>query len=232
MPDFNVHIYAFDDAPMLRGAVESVPDGIPIHVFDGRHADFDGERNLTPEIKRFCRRHPDCHYYAPPADDLPFGHDHDLSKRGAGYAKSRFVFEHLPPDEWTLKMDTDERLETFDIDIETLAPQIRYCPPVEREADENAHISRLFQPRYWTPWIGDCFLPREVFPLDTSLDRLHTIWTTHDYRVVRFIRRAETSDIRIRNIGHERPASYQERRVDQLETRGRERRASEVAETL
>lgn len=229
----NFHIYAYDDAPMLRECVDSLPDGVPIHVFDGRHADFPGERDLTLAIERFCTRHPDCRYHAPPDGLLPFGHDHDLARRGAGYAKSRFVFDRLPPDEWTCKLDTDERLTRFDPEpaLGDLAPDHKYCPLVAGEG-EQYHVARLFKPDEWTPWVGDCLLPRALFPLDTSLERLHTIWTTTEFRAIRFLRRLQIGGIEIENVGDERPDDYQRRRIEQLETRGRPDRAVEVRESL
>lgn len=232
MTGWNVHVYCFDDLGMLRGCVDSVPPDVDVHVFDGRHMDFAGEHALTPEIEYYCRSIPQCEYHAPPAEDLPFGDADTLDRRSAGYYKSRFVFEHLPDDEWTLKMDTDERLEAFDADLSAFDADRKLCPEIVRgpEGEDRCHIARLFQPGYWTPWIGDCLLPREAFPMDVPLENLATIWEHQRYRVLRFVNRTEVAGVRIRNVGHDRPADYQARRVEQLEARGRAERAAELRE--
>lgn len=228
MPNYNIHIHAFDDLPMCRDAVASVPDGVLVYIFDGRYADFPGEYDTTPGLESFCADHPDCTYYAPPPEHRPFEGDSTLREPVA--RKARWAFEHLPADEWTLKLDTDERLERFDADLDTLARDHKYAPVIRSTTGRSYHIARLFVPRHWTPWVDDCLLPRRYFLRDTALDRLATVWTEDLYRRMRFIKRGEIDTVRIDNHGPERPAGYQDRRAAQLRAMGREDRFMELKE--
>lgn len=225
-PDtFNVRISAFDDLGECRQAVASVPDGIPIHIFDGRYCTFDGDYDLTPGLEAFCETQPDCTYHAPDADRLPFGHDLDVPTewRPGNHAKARWInYEQLPPDEWSLKLDTDERLDRLELP-DSLDPRTRYSPEIVLHGDETerAHVERLWQPREWTCWIDDCLLPRAIFPRDTPLDILQRIWREDRYRVIRMIGWSRLGTVRIDNYGAERDPAYQQRRVDHLRRIGR-----------
>lgn len=234
MTDWNVHIHAYDDLDMLREAVESVPEGVPIHVFDGRYHTFPGERNATPEIRDFCTTHPDCTYHHPDHDDLPFGDPNTLGEwRSAVHEKAMWAFELLPEHEWTLKLDTDERLNAFDTSLfDGLKPSGKYCPRIAMEDDPmgDVHIARLWQPRYWTPWIDDCLLPRDLLPRDVSLERLHTAW--EKYQMLRFVDRYEITEIQIHNVGSDRSDDYLSRRTIHLQNIGRDDRAAAVTEMM
>jgi hypothetical protein len=229
----NVHVICYDDVEMLRDCVASIPDGVDIHVCDGRYTSFDGDRDVTPAIERFATRHSDCRYHTPPADRLPFGHDVDapLEHRPGVHAKAAWVnHEVLPQDEWTVKLDADERLEAIDVNVADLDDRRRYCPTIRRKGEGECFIARLWQPQYWTAWIDDCLLPREVFPRSTSLERLARVYLNREYRPLRFAYRQELpGDIVIKNVGVDRPTEYQGRRVKQLERIGRGDRAATVA---
>jgi hypothetical protein len=140
-------------------------------------------------------------------------------------------YEVLPQDEWTLKLDTDERLETIDVDFDDLNEQRRYCPTIQRKGEGECFISRLWQPRFWTYWIGDCPLPRKIFPRSSSVKRLARVHLDSEFRPLRFAYRQELpgDSLVIKNVGVDRPAEYQERRVAQLERIGRGDRAATVA---
>lgn len=226
----NVHIHTYGDLEMLREAVASVPEGIPIHIFDGRYADFEGDTDLTPGCREFCAAHPDCRYYAPPEHLRPFPGDSEL--REPVSRKSRWGFEHLPAEEWTLKLDADERLTRFDVDFAALDPEGKHCPVIESVDGQRFHIARLFKPKYWTPWVDDCLLPRGLYPRDTPLGDLARVWTETDRIAQRFIGRYPIDSIHIENYGPERPADYRERRLDQLERMGREDRFTDLKDDL
>lgn len=228
----NVRICAYGDLPQCREAVASVtehlPDGVPIHVCDGRYATFDGETDLTPGLEAFCGAHPDCTYHAPPEEYLPFGWDRiadgtPAEWRPGVHAKAQWIDETLPSDEWTLKLDTDERLARFDADLETLDREFRYAPIIDLHGDgkDRAHVARLWVPTHWTRWADDCLLPRNLFPRDTSLKQLQRIWRDKRYEMFRFIRLRQRQDIHIDNYGAERPDAYQQRRADHLQRIGR-----------
>lgn len=222
---FVVYIGAFDDLEFCQEAVATVPDGTPVHIFDGRHADFPGEYDLTPGLADFCGGHPDCTYHRPPDDRLPFGSmDAPGDLRTPGYEKASWVFGELPQDTWCLKMDTDEQLVAFDIDLSECDENVKIAPKIDFVGQRKAQITRLIQPQYWTPWIGDCFLPREIFPRGTPVEALKTAYSSDDYRFLKFVRRVETDAVTIFNRGPSRPESYQRRRLEQLEHRGRDNR--------
>lgn len=239
MPTWNVHIHAFDDPDFCEAAIRTVPTDVDVHVCDGRYVDFAGERDLTPELEDICEEYGNAHYHAPSEDRLPFGHDSDAHARLRApiYEKAKWVnYEILPQDEWTLKLDTDEQLITVDEDWleEDADPSVKYAPAINRPDDPNGrpHITRLWQPSYWTVWIDDCLLPRDLFPRDMDLEYLHRGYTTPAYRPLGFAHRKETTAILIENGGQERPEEYQERRLEHLEHIGRDDRARELREYL
>lgn len=231
----NVHIYAYDDLSLVERAVASVRDtlgDVPIHVLDGRYALFDGETDLTPGLVGWCTGE-GVIYHAPMRSRLPFGHDTDAlpEYRPGVHAKAMWAFEHaLPPDEWTLKMDADETLKRFDADLENLSAEGKYAPVIHRHGDTagTSHITRLFKPTHWTPWINDTLLPRPLFPRDSALETLAAPYLQKEFRVVWHINRGHVRDVEIDNHGADRPADYQHRRVAHLEAIGRDRRAEDV----
>lgn len=230
MTEYCVYLYTFDDLEMAKGAIASIPEGVPVHVFDGRHADFPGEYNLTPGLKAFCGLHPDCTYHEPPPEHRPFGSTADpAAYRTPGHAKASWVFDELPQSTWALKMDTDERLERVDVDFDALDSKHKYCPQIDFSGESRTvTIARLCKPKYWTPWIGDCWLPREVFPRETPIECLATAYTNDVYLATRFAYRSDLPAVRIRNIGSERPDDYQQRRMKQLRHRKRDDRFTEL----
>lgn len=236
----NVRICAFDDRDLIPGAVESVRDvlgGVDIHVCDGRYATFAGEYDLTPGLAEWCADRENVYYHAPPADRLPFGHALDAPPewRPGNHAKAQWInYEVLPQDEWSLKLDTDERLRAFKTDVDGLDPETRYAPLItlHGETKERANVERLWQPLQWTCWIDDCLLPRAVFPRDTPLERLQRVWRTPAYRQMRFVKIAFCSAIEIDNYGADRPEEYQQRRAAHLRTIGRDDRWADFDDRL
>lgn len=232
----SVHLHAYGDLAQCRVAVASVTNHLPdatIHVCDGRYTTFEGETDLTPGLASFCGRHPNARYHAPPERDLPFGIEGAPDEyRPGNYAKARWVFDEvLPDDKWTLKLDTDERLQGFEQDLDALNPRWKYVPRITRaESGERVAVARLFKPGHWTPWTDDCLLPRDLFGWDTPLEKLQRIWRDEDCVMFRFIKLGNVDDIQIENYGAERPDDYQRRRADHLERIGREQRARDMHE--
>lgn len=235
----NVRIACYGDLAECRQAVASVTDTLPdatIHVCDGRYATFDGDTDLTPGLRDFATAHPSVRYHSPPDEYLPFGWE--LLKDGTPpkwrpgvHAKARWIDSVLPQETWTLKLDTDERLRSFDVDLGALDRTTRYAPEINLHGDDKpmAHVARLWVPTHWTRWIDDCLLPRAIFPRDTPLEILQRVWRTEDFRMIRFVRLLQTHDITIDNYGADRPADYQRRRVEHLERIGRDDRWAELA---
>lgn len=236
MTDWNVHLYAFDDLDQVREAVATIPDGVDVYVCDGRYVDFRGDSNLTDGLDEFCADNRHCHYHAPDKDRLPFGDPTAAGElRSSVHEKAAWVnYEVLPQDEWTLKMDADERLTNFKVDLAHLKERWRYCPRIYRKREDECHIARLWQPRHWTVWIDDCLLPRDIFPRGYPLERLARVHLDPHYSAIRFAYREEMrdGDITIHNVGIDRPREYQERRVAHLQRLGRETRAEELADLL
>jgi hypothetical protein len=233
--DWNVHLYAYDDLEMVHKALDSLPHQVDVHVCDGRYMDFAGELPLTPKLESLCEKYHNVHYHAPDQDRLPFGDRNAPGElRSSVHEKAKWVnYEVLPQDEWTLKLDSDERLQKWDVDLEALEERVRYCPVINR-VDERIYVGRLWQPRHWTVWIDDCLLPREVISRDMALDRLARLHLNLEYRPVRFAYREHLEDnqIVIHNAGAERPAEYQQRRIGHLQRLGREDRAAELEDRL
>ena len=233
----NAHIYAYNDPDQLQACLDTLPAGLDVRVFDGRYCHFDGDRDTTPAFVAVCDGYDNVDLYRPTDMALPFG-DPDLPPewRSDVYEKTRWVWSHLPPDEWTLKIDTDERLRAFDASAaDDWQPDIKYSPEIHgaTDADGRIYISRLFKPQHWVPWINDCFMPRELFSREMDLETRYEIWSQKRYRMIRFINRDETDAVTIENVGYgERDREYVERRADHLERIGRDERAAEVQEQL
>lgn len=236
MPDWYVRICAYDDLPECRQAIQSVPTGVPVHVCDGRYATFPGDYDLTPGLAEYCADRDHAHYHAPPADSLPFGHALDVPAewRPGVHAKARWIDEVCPQDAWALKLDTDERLRTVDVDLDALDETVKYCPVVDlhEQHQQRVHVARLWVPDRWTRWIDDCLLPREIIPRDHPLECLQRIWRDDEWTALRFLRRSRTKDVRIDNYGGERPAAYRERRAEHLRRIGRSDRWTELKKEL
>lgn len=231
---WNVHICTFGDFAMVREAVDSVPNGVPIHVCDGRYASFDGRTDVTPGLETWCEDIDQVHYHAPSPTRLPFGHDLDAVPRARPcvHAKAQWmIHEVLPQDEWTLKLDSDERLERFDVDLTTLDEWTKYVPLVEMaDGSGRVNVARLFMPAHWTAWIDDCLLPRSDYARTSSPEWMGLVYEQGD---VGFVNRERLPwQIRITNHGDERSLAYQRRRADHLEWMGRETRAEAVRDRL
>lgn len=221
----NVHMYLFDDLAMAKEAVASVPGGFPIHLVDGRYADFPGDYNLTPGAQSWAATQPDVTYHAPPDDLLPFGDPNNTAHRRSTHEKAKWVnYDVLPPAEWTLKLDSDERLVEFDWErVADLDPGRRWRIQIEVVGEPREwRLTRLWQPNYWTVWANDLLLPRSEVPRDTELERLQQLWNNQYHRG-----RGHFTEARIINYGVDRPQEYNERRVEHLHSIGRDQRASD-----
>lgn len=235
---WNSHIHVYHDLDFLKDAIASLPENITKYVIDGRYCLFDpGADGLdwSPEVRDYCRGQANIEYILPPESLLPFGHSFDVPDkyRPGNHAKAKYAFrEVLPEDEWTLKLDADERLETFDVDPWKLDEEVRYGPLLKRgQAARDGHVARFFKPKYWTPWIDDCLLPRALFPRDsTPLEVRYTFWRVDDFRAMRHLRLSCISDIVVDNRDEERCEERQERRIRHLRRIGRGERAGELDE--
>jgi len=229
----NIHLHAFQDPDQLRDCLASIPPQYDVRVFDGRYCHFAGDRNTTPAFREICEPLSNVKLFVPPVEILPFGDpEHPPEWRSDLHEKTQWAWSHLPDDEWTLKLDTDERIDALPPDVtDGLDRAKKYSPEFETVGvgRDAIHIARLFVPGNWSPWIDDCMVPRELFPREMPLIRHAAIWTEDKHRMIRFIGRSGLSDIEIRNVGVERPPAYQERRVDHLKTIGREDRAETIA---
>lgn len=234
MAEWRVYVKTYDDADLLKGCVDSIPDGIPVDVLDGRYADFEGGTLRTPGLGDWCADQPDVTYHMPRSHRLPWGHDSDADPqlRAPIYEQAKYAnYEMLPQDEWVLHMDADERLERFDVDLDALDPRLKVMPWISSLADRNISVPRLYQPGKWTFWIAGVMYPREFVSRETSLEQLAYL---HAETELQRSNRIQMQDsIRIRNVGEEdRPAEYHERRADQLETMGRLSRARQYREEI
>lgn len=219
-----VLIHCFDDADFLAGALASIPDAWPVHVVDGRYATFAGERELTPAAATVCEDAPNTWYHAPPSDRLPWGHEYDDgTDRWPQYCEMQYsATEILVPSVWTLKLDADERLETFDVAVDDLDRDTKVHASVRLEDNpseditgEFAYIPRLFVPERWTFWTDDAFVPRDEVARDAGAPAVKAaVARGQNLTNVDLTHR---DDIVIDNVGHRRPDDYHERRADQLD---------------
>lgn len=235
MAEWCVYIPTWGDLDFLKGAVASVPDGVVTHVVDGRYADFPGETVRTPGLAEWCAQTVNTAYHTPPDDRLPWGHEHvdeEPRLRHPGHEQAKFAnYEVLPQDEWVLHIDADERIETFDVPFADLDERWKFVPYIDSLAERGIGVPRLYVPGNWTFWIGGVFYPRGFWPRDTPLAKLrdlHLQSMSHQY-----INRGGLMDqIRLHNVGDERPPEYHERRAAQLETMGRHDRAEDYREMV
>lgn len=226
----NVHMYLFDDLGMAKEAISFLPEDIDIHLMDGRYTDFPGEYDLTPEAGDWASKRDNVIYHKPPEEKLPFGDPEDTENRRSVHEKARWVNEEaLPEDEWTLKLDTDGFLTEFDPSVvEELDEEIRWRIEVRIEDEgRRFHLTRLWKPKYWTYWINDCLIPRSEVPRDTVLSELPDLWQEYKSE-----RRKKLEDWLIINRGTERADDYIERRVEHLESIGREGRADMIRKNV
>lgn len=220
---FNIHIRIYDDLPELRRAINSIPRDVVIHVLDGRYADFDGGTLLTPGASDLCRERPNLRYHAPSEDRLPFG-DLSVGKsyRDSIYKKACWAYyEVLPEDQWTIRMDSDERLIYLDrtfferiSDDKVFSPRI-YMREDLSDSGNSSVISctmRIFKPKYWTFWTGDLMIPRHQCERGLGAKETKKIHQDVDQREFR----EKTQSVIIENLGEKRPDDYLSRRMNQL----------------
>jgi hypothetical protein len=216
----NIQIHCYGDLEMLRGAVNSVPDWCDIHIFDGRYYSFPGDTDKTPGLKQWCNQRNDVNLHIPDTDRLPFGHSSSKSpelRPGVTEKGQWAVHDVLPQDEWTLKLDTDERILDIDRDsLMSLSEKRKYSPHVNFDRGEwgdSFNLTRLYIPKYWTVWADDCFVWREHYPRDTDIDTLKYVTQHTDEND---FRRDNTQSIKIENIGAERDREYIQSRIEHL----------------
>lgn len=230
----NVRIMCYDDLEMLKDAVASIPSEWTVYICDGRFQSFYGEKDRSPEIEEWAAKIRNVKYRIPDDDKLPFGVDRswDDELRPGVTAKGEWMlYDVLPQDEWVLKMDTDERLLRFDVDLDDLDPRTKYCPKIDFVGEDNelSFIERLYVPKYWSVWADDCLLPIDGYPRNTPPEEMKFHHT--DTRA-NSIRKRYTELIHIKNVGTKRRKEYQERRLHQLDQLGREGRKRKVSEIL
>lgn len=219
----HVVISHFMDTEMLEGSLDSILDVLPetpVHVVDGRHANFPADWDTTPATQDLIHKYPPhIQYHRPPWEILPFGKGRARG-RYPNHMKAKYVWYHVVPQAcWALKIDADERLKTFDVDLEGLDPQTKYTALIEMEPGpiENA---RLWVPHEWTFYMDDIPAPRKKVQRDVDFDVLHErvgpslTWSNVSREL------SETEAIYIQNLGHERAEAYTERRKAQKATCG------------
>lgn len=228
---FNIHIYIYDDLPMLKEAVGTIPDDIRIHVFDGRYADYPGETDLTPGAEEWCGSRGNITYHRPDSSRLPFGQGGSSANRASQHEKGCWAnYDVLPEDQWSLQMDTDERLVRLDREVfEDLKDDYRYRPPIPIDDGRTVTQPRIWKPKYWTLWIDDCAIPRDKVHRNTNLDELEEKWRRYRGEKSEHL---SDEDILIENVGMSRPDEYKLRRVVQLYTIERPHRALQVIDEI
>lgn len=236
MAQWAVYVKTYDDIDLLKGCVESIPEGVPIYVVDGRYADFPGESLRTPGTREWCESQPNVEYHTPADERLPWGHERYEAEphlRWPIHEQAKYAnYEVLPQDKWVLHMDADERLvEAAEGLFERLDPKRKYAPYIDSLAERDLLVPRVYQPRHWTFWIAGVMYPREFWDRETPVEKLfqlHTVSMTHQS-----INRETIPDLlRIHNVGDDRPPDYHDRRADQLETMGRVGRADQYREMV
>lgn len=228
---FNIHMYAFDDLDMVKEAVGSIPDDVVIYVLDGRYYDFPGEYDLTPGLEEWCDDIENVSYMSPPQDILPFGEGQSSAHRAAQNAKARWANEEaLPQFQWSIQMDTDERLFHINREIfDNLKDDHRYRPTIPIDDGRTVTQPRIMKPGYWTYWIDDCAIPRDVASRDTELEHLRLLWNEHRDERVGYV---DGEDLLIKNFGMSRPDEYLERRIVHLDRIKRGTRARKLEDVM
>lgn len=224
---FNVHIYCYDDLELLQGAVRSIPEDIKIYALDGRYVDFKGETDLTPGAEEWCKSRENVIYHSPPKSHLPFGKYGSSEHRYSQHEKGCWAnYKILPPNQWTLQMDTDERLIRLNRDVfERFEDDHRYRPKILTDDGRRVTQPRIWKPKFWTLWIDDAAIPRDLASREYPLQYLQGQWKK--YRSKRMEHVSE-DDIFIENYGMARPDEYNERRANQLEAIRRGHRATKL----
>lgn len=215
----NVHIHAYGDPALCEQAIQSVPDSMPVHVFDGRYRSFAGDTDLTPGLAEICESYGNATYHEPPAETLPFGDPEKPGEyRAPQHEKTTWAWSRLPADDWTLKLDADEELACFDADLDELDRSKKHRVNVSIPGDPDypdALSTRLWVPEHWTFWTDDLQVPRDDCPRTADAAEVKTAIDQGAYKARQNL--GTRDDIVIENIGHERPASYLARREAQLE---------------
>lgn len=164
----NVHIYAYGDGG-VKDAIRSAESVLPeahVYVIDGRYANFPKVDcfDITPGLESFCEDRPNVSYHAPPTEELPYGEQSETFGGISGQVeKARFTnYEVLPQDEWSIKLDSDERLERFDVNLDSLDRTTKYFPAVTFRMTAQQTLPRLWVPGNWTFLMNDCSVPRDV----------------------------------------------------------------------
>lgn len=224
MTKLNVWIPCFDDLAQLEKALASTDpfvDDIHVFVVDGRYATFPGDGYLTEGAKAACAEY-DHVQYCIPDTSLPIGHaDVDDRLRSPQHEQAKWVnYDLLPQWEWAMQMDTDERLQHLSLEcIDSLDPEKKYTPNLHNPEGEPLRPGvRLYQPQHWTFWIDDVMFWREFYPRSTPLPSLVEAHLQSAHRNTNY--GGVVDCVEILNVGEERPADYQERRADQMETMG------------
>lgn len=219
---FSVSILMFNDLKELDRAVESIPEDVPIHVFDGRYQDFDADHSLTPGASEYCRSRHNLRYHAPPDSLLPFGNpDVGKSYRDSVHQKACWAYyEILDQDQWTIHMDTDERLVYLDRDFfDRIQDDVIYSPRMymrdDLSGDSSTTISctmRIFKPKFWTFWVDDLPIPRHQCKRGLGAKETKKIHQEMD----QWQFRRRTQAVIIENLGAKRDGEYLMKRKEQL----------------
>lgn len=207
----------YGETELLRGTLDSVTSTVPaasVLVLDGRYANFQGDRDVTPASRDLCDDYRKVEYRRPPDDRLPFG---EGTGRRPIHAKAEWVwYEQADPDAWALKIDDDERLRRFDVDPSDLDRRLKYTVSVDMPTGDTPELPRLWVPEEWTFYVDDLSLPRREYPRETAFDDLRQVVTTLGPEATW----ARTSDriadsTRIRNRGDDRSRDYRASRKKQ-----------------
>ncbi len=217
MPELQVVINHYGEADMLREALDSVTTVVPeasVLVLDGRYANFYyGEDDTTRGSEDLCRLYEGVSYRSPPDDALPFGEG--LSGRRPIYDKAEWVwYEQADAGTWSLKLDDDERLRRFDVDLSNLDRREKHVATIGMP-DDVITIPRLWVPEEWTFFVDDLCFPRDEFPRSLSFEALRddlgpeATWTRVGYTTA--------DDVQIVNRGENRSTAYRVERDQQKE---------------
>lgn len=216
-------IECFNDADLLEGALESIPAEIPVHVFDGRYASFPGDRDTTPRVETITSAFQNTTLYQP-TEKLPWGHEYDIDSRyrASKHEQIQYILETIPNDVWTLKLDSDERLKEFAVDVSKLDKNQVYHitalvdeTPYTTMPDEKLFVPRLFYPENWSFWVDDVPLPRDEIDRDAPVQKKYQAKRRGKHFPHQNV--FHKDKIVVANIGHKRPEEWHEKRSQELE---------------
>lgn len=222
--EFTFHIPIFDDLIELRRAVETVPSDVKVHVLDGRYCDFPGNYDVTPGAAEFCDGYDNLVYHRPPDDLLPFGDPKiPISYRDSIHKKAEWMYyDVLPQDQWTVHMDSDERLIYMDRSVfsrlqddDFLSPRMYIRKGNARNETQTASIEttpRIFKPKFWTFWVDDLAVPRHQCPRGLGSEETKRVYQESN----RWEYTRNTRSVVFENLGNTRPEGYLEKRTGQL----------------